>query len=242
MPLELSLATEADMEAISRSQMAAFHPIDPVHSLIYPSPTPIPDSVITSVTSRQLVSWRQNPTRTRWIKLTDPSNPVDAEDRQFVVAAAKWIFFEQEKEGEEERWPRKGGVKVDWVPNQTTLPPSERITYEVLGADDTSYVSYILETFYTNKRKHMTGPCAVLDICFTHPSYQRRGAGKLLVGWGVEEADRRGVKSWVEASVLGKGLYEKFGFGEAICEFWGLGPLGVRTGREAGVDVEGLGE
>ena len=88
----------------------------------------------------------------------------------------------------------------------------------------------------------MTGPCAVLDICFTHPSYQRRGAGKLLVGWGVEEADRRGVKSWVEASVLGKGLYEKFGFGEAICEFWGLGPLGVRTGREAGVDVEGLGE
>lgn len=42
--------------------------------------------------------------------------------------------------------------------------------------------------------------------------------------------------------MLGKGLYEKFGFGEAICEFWGLGPLGVRTGREAGVDVEGLGE
>lgn len=126
--------------------------------------------------------------------------------------------------------------------------------YDVPGSDDRSYIEYMLETFYHNKRTHMVGPCAVLDICFTHPLYQKRGAGKLLVGWGVEEADRRGVGSWVEASTFGKGLYEKFGFGvggqegrdgedgEVICEYWGLGPLGVKVGREAGVEVEGYGE
>ncbi|KAG4431163.1 hypothetical protein IFR05_013364, partial [Cadophora sp. M221] len=107
--LELSLATEVDMEAISRSQMAAY----PIHSLIYPSPTPVPEHIITSVTSRQLAVWRQNPTGIRWVKITDPSNPLDDEGRPFVVAAAKWIFFEKGKDGEEERWPREGEVKVD---------------------------------------------------------------------------------------------------------------------------------
>tara|TARA_R110002060_G_scaffold74463_1_gene83719 strand:+ start:258 stop:641 length:384 start_codon:yes stop_codon:yes gene_type:complete len=92
----------------------------------------------------------------------------------------------------------------------------------------------------------MTGPCAVLDICFTHPSYQKLGAGKLLVSYGVTEADKRGVPAWVEASVFGKGLYEKYGFGTngGRNEYWGLGPLGVRVAREIGVKgwSEGFGE
>ncbi|PVH83010.1 hypothetical protein DL98DRAFT_570213 [Cadophora sp. DSE1049] len=244
MPLELSIATEADMESISRSQMAAFHPIDPVHSLIFPSPTPVPESVITSITSRQLTTWRKNSSGIRWVKITDSSKPVDDKGRPFVVAAVKWIFFDEEKEGDEERWPKEGEVKVDWVTPNPPHPNAPKIEYEVAGADDAPYISYILETFYTNKRRYMTGPCAVLDICFTHPLYQKLGAGKLLVEWGVAEADRRGVKAWVEASVFGKGLYEKFGFGVggegAMNEYWGLGPLGVRVAREMG--VEGTGE
>ncbi|KAH7413360.1 hypothetical protein BKA64DRAFT_719271 [Cadophora sp. MPI-SDFR-AT-0126] len=245
MPLELSVATEADMESISRSQMAAFHPIDPVHSLIFPSPTPIPESTISSVTTRQLSTWRKNPTGIRWVKITDSAKPLDEQGRPFVIAAAKWIFFDEERDGEEERWPREGEVKVDWVQPNPPTPNAPKIKYEVAGADDAPYISYILETFYTNKRRYMTGACAVLDICFTHPTYQKRGAGKLLVEYGIAEADRRGVPAWVEASVFGKGLYEKFGFGVGegvVSEYWGLGPLGVRVAREMGVEGWGEGE
>ncbi|KAK0127842.1 hypothetical protein ONS96_007343 [Cadophora gregata f. sp. sojae] len=230
MPLQLSNATEADIESISRSQMAASH--------------------------RQLTTWRKNPSGIRWVKITDPAKPLDDQGRPFVVAAAKWIFFEDdEKESEEERWPREGEVVVDWVQPNPATPNTPKIEYEIAGADDAPYIKYILEIFYANKRRYMTGPCAVLDICFTHPLYQKLGAGKLLVEYGVAEADRRGVPAWVEASILGKGLYEKYGFGvgtgndnssvgKAINEYWGLGPLGVRVAREMGVQgwKEGFGE
>ena len=36
----------------------------------------------------------------------------------------------------------------------------------------------------------------------------------MLMQWGVEEADRRGLPCFLEASSHGKGLYAKFGFVE----------------------------
>ena len=36
----------------------------------------------------------------------------------------------------------------------------------------------------------------------------------MLMRWGVEEADRRGLPCFLEASPHGKGLYTKFGFRE----------------------------
>ncbi|KAI1945161.1 hypothetical protein LOZ57_004459 [Ophidiomyces ophidiicola] len=44
------------------------------------------------------------------------------------------------------------------------------------------------------------------------PVYQRRGIGKLLVKWGIEQARREKVPIGLEASPKGKGLYEKLGF------------------------------
>ncbi|GJC82238.1 hypothetical protein ColLi_05076 [Colletotrichum liriopes] len=53
---------------------------------------------------------------------------------------------------------------------------------------------------------------ADLDTLVTHPDYQRRGAGSLLLKWGCELADENGVGAYVDASKAGKGLYERFGF------------------------------
>lgn len=47
---------------------------------------------------------------------------------------------------------------------------------------------------------------------FLHPSYQRQGAGKLMMDWGCGLADHLGLPAWVEASPEGRGLYEKKGF------------------------------
>src|SRR5690242_8481550 len=45
-----------------------------------------------------------------------------------------------------------------------------------------------------------------------HPSHRRHGVGSLLMQVGVTRADELEVEAWMEASSMGKPLYEKFGF------------------------------
>lgn len=52
----------------------------------------------------------------------------------------------------------------------------------------------------------------VIELCFVHPSYRRRGAGRLLVEWGSKKADELGVEAFVESTLDGKPLYESCGF------------------------------
>lgn len=80
------------------------------------------------------------------------------------------------------------------------------------GVDDKEYVEWIVTQFEGRRRERMLGPCVVLDMCFTHPDYHRRGAGKMLLEWGTKKADELGVKGFVEASIDGRQLYEKYGF------------------------------
>jgi len=51
-----------------------------------------------------------------------------------------------------------------------------------------------------------------LNIIFTHPEHRNRGAGSLLVEWGVRKADEMRVEAYVEAALMGKSVYEKHGF------------------------------
>ncbi|KAJ6143116.1 hypothetical protein N7471_002569 [Penicillium samsonianum] len=51
-----------------------------------------------------------------------------------------------------------------------------------------------------------------LDTLGTHPDYQRRGAGSMLVQWGCDLADKDGVAAYVDASKEGASLYLKHGF------------------------------
>lgn len=62
-------------------------------------------------------------------------------------------------------------------------------------------------------RDHAT----VLNILFTVPKHRRRGAASLIMDWGVERADRRGLDVYIEATRLGRPLYEKYGL-EAVEE------------------------
>ncbi len=48
----------------------------------------------------------------------------------------------------------------------------------------------------------------------TLPSYQGRGAGSLIMRYGVEQADRDGRKAYLEASPSSVSLYRRFGFFE----------------------------
>ncbi|EGP91801.1 uncharacterized protein MYCGRDRAFT_90276 [Zymoseptoria tritici IPO323] len=66
-----------------------------------------------------------------------------------------------------------------------------------------------------------------LVVLVTHPYWQRRGAGSMLVEWGCKKADEEGLKCALHASAAGLAVYTKHGF-EIVKETeFDLSPYGV---------------
>ncbi|KAG9242030.1 acetyltransferas-like protein [Calycina marina] len=67
-----------------------------------------------------------------------------------------------------------------------------------------------------DRRKQIMGarPYWYLELIATRPDWQGQGAAGKLLRWGLERADREGVEAYIEASLDGKQIYERFGFQE----------------------------
>lgn len=57
---------------------------------------------------------------------------------------------------------------------------------------------------------------ADLAVLATDPAYGRRGAGSLLLDWGLQLADQDGAVCHLEATQKGYSLYERKGFVDAL--------------------------
>ncbi|KAJ5390529.1 GNAT family acetyltransferase [Penicillium cataractarum] len=57
-----------------------------------------------------------------------------------------------------------------------------------------------------------TGPYATLGSFFTLPEYRKLGIGHLLMQWGLEKADEKGLDVWIEAAPPAVPFYERHGF------------------------------
>jgi predicted N-acetyltransferase YhbS len=49
-------------------------------------------------------------------------------------------------------------------------------------------------------------------MLFVDEAYRRKGVGSMLLKWGIDTARKMDVEGWLNATLLGKPLYEKFGF------------------------------
>ena len=52
----------------------------------------------------------------------------------------------------------------------------------------------------------------MLNLLCVHRDFQRRGAGTLLVQWGLAKSESLGLPAYLEASPAGYGLYLKLSF------------------------------
>ncbi|KAH7382570.1 hypothetical protein DE146DRAFT_740177 [Phaeosphaeria sp. MPI-PUGE-AT-0046c] len=70
----------------------------------------------------------------------------------------------------------------------------------------------ILNQVYRPRASWMTRSHCALNWLAVRPSHRLRGVGSLLMDVGIMRADDLNLECWMEASAMGKPLYEKFGY------------------------------
>ena len=68
-----------------------------------------------------------------------------------------------------------------------------------LEGEDLEFSNMICGDSSQARREAMPGPHAYLHICFTDAAYRRRGAGSMMLQWGVDVADLLHIPAYIEA-------------------------------------------
>ncbi|KAL2794805.1 acyl-CoA N-acyltransferase [Aspergillus keveii] len=110
-----------------------------------------------------------------------------------VIGMAQWDVF-WHPDAETEGWTRPGDIP--WLE----------------GKDKERCLGFLgrlwdIREGYFGGRRHV-----FLSHIAVHPSHQRRGAGRLLVQWGMDLADQLRIPAYAEASKSGHALYKKMGW------------------------------
>ncbi|KAF2003544.1 hypothetical protein P154DRAFT_520120 [Amniculicola lignicola CBS 123094] len=115
---------------------------------------------------------------------------IDTELGGRIVAAAKWRINHHERTTEE-------------IQKQLPKPKED----DHAAAKD--FINFLIDS----RLEFMgTKPFYLLHILVTDPEHSRRGAGAMLVKWGMDQADKAQLPTYLESSSQGKRLYERLGF------------------------------
>ncbi|KAF2196466.1 hypothetical protein GQ43DRAFT_445087 [Delitschia confertaspora ATCC 74209] len=102
-----------------------------------------------------------------WLKITE--NPSEK-----MIACAKWNIY------------------------SNTIPPEFGLEGEYWDSqDEKEYAQHLFAEYLVPRRKAIRdsgGNLVILDLLIVDPEYQRQGAGRMLVKWGTDVADRMGVE------------------------------------------------
>ncbi|KAF2704565.1 hypothetical protein K504DRAFT_461327 [Pleomassaria siparia CBS 279.74] len=75
----------------------------------------------------------------------------------------------------------------------------------------------VLNALFTPLRKAQSDimgdkPYFMLNSFATHPDHHRKGAGTMLLKWGLNKADEEGLVTYLDTTTLARPIYEKHGF------------------------------
>ncbi|KAF2011277.1 GNAT acetyltransferase-like protein [Aaosphaeria arxii CBS 175.79] len=189
MGLKLVPAKHADMhEMVEVVYIANSDPRDPFVDLCLPGLGDWSSSTleegIDEVTKNYLEEWKASSTQT-WLKVVD-------ENTGKITSVSRWELHEKN--------PFADGlphINAAWLPE---------------GSKIREYAEWLINTRYGQASERCQSPHVWLDICATLPEFRRRGAASQALQWGINKADEMDVEAFIEASIEGAQLYERFGF------------------------------
>ncbi|KAF1935176.1 hypothetical protein EJ02DRAFT_460598 [Clathrospora elynae] len=199
MPLQVHpITSEADLVEFYRIQTSAFAAGGGIATLLIPNPI-TPDYIQTSI-DKHIKSLREEPDVT-YLKV------IDTDMGGKMIACAKWRINHEERTEEQ---------------IQSMLPIPGKEMEGRLGAQE--FMSFLCRA----RKEYMgTKPFYFLHILATDPEHHRRGAGAMLVDWGVRKADSAQLPSFLESSPMGRPLYERMGFRPKEVVMWDLKKYGL---------------
>ncbi|ODH46738.1 hypothetical protein GX48_07194 [Paracoccidioides brasiliensis] len=167
-----------------------------------------------------------------YVAVADPPNDIEGFTGQVqergdkVVGYAAWV-----REGTSpaaRKWRRNNETIGCWL--ERSLQNIEKKYIDTFNPDK-SLDKVKLETYISatqdNFPSELFPELWYLATLAVHPDYQRRGIGKMLTSWGIEQARAENVPVGLEPSDKGLGLYEKLGFQEVRRSEWIAGKSAV---------------
>ncbi|MCJ1426386.1 hypothetical protein MMC29_004289 [Sticta canariensis] len=189
MPLKVhEAASDADFDEFVRLQWKSYEqPFNPFLILFCPTrgtgPTARADSMHESK-ERQL-QWHKADPSSHWLLAVDT-------DTGKAIGGAEWNVHESDPFAKKPEQP----FTAYWWEEGEKREFAEQALGQWMGP----------------RMERMRRPHLLLNMCFVDPDHRRRGVGSLLVEWGTRKADEMGVEAFIEATDIGKPLYDRHGF------------------------------
>lgn len=229
MPLELHPLRPSDTLSWIKTRASAYY--GPTHDVLHRGP-------VSESSMRGIAEDRKrevgSPNVWHW-KIVDtdlPPSSYDPEDNGGrTIAAAVWKMMNVENESvhrytsskaEDEDTP--GKAEEDGPIEHASIPAEAKpTTDEPLGPRYPSFLppelrldalASIFDPLDASREEIMGAekPFFMLNSLATHPDHQGRGAGSLLLDWGLRKADNEGFVTYLDATQVARPIYEKRGF------------------------------
>ncbi|KAF7519884.1 hypothetical protein G7054_g12946 [Neopestalotiopsis clavispora] len=133
----------------------------------------------------RLHSWHTEDPTSYWQKIVDT-------DTGRIAGGALWNIHK------ENPFAHDHHSEVTWFPNDGSR----------------RYAEQVGEMHSAPRARLGQRPQVYLFIVFTHPDYRRQGVGQKFMDWGMAKADEMGVEFFLDATPVGKPLYDANGFVE----------------------------
>ncbi|KAI1504357.1 acyl-CoA N-acyltransferase [Biscogniauxia marginata] len=171
----------------------------PFNAILFPGPFP-PEA--RDFRAAELAKEMKEDATARWLKIVDMDLEGDGEQK--MIAFAKWHVY---ADGPTPGTSRTFGPGCNAEACEMLFGGTARLKTALMG--DKPYV--------------------YLRFLHTDPKHQDRGAGTMLVKWGLEEAKKLGLVAYLESSEAGHSLYKKCGFRDVECLSVDLSRWGATT-------------
>jgi len=217
MTLTVEPLLDSDVEESLQLQHAAFHSGGGMSLLLTPAAELSPTQ-LRELSAQRRKKLAENP-HAHFLKVVDSELGAADGSKGRMIGVAHWDVFGTGATAADLdelcAMPPRPALERDAVPSEAFA--------EAVGRAWDDFFGYMVAA---RRRFFPRGPAALLNVLCVHPSAQRRGAGAMLVEWGVEKADAMGLTGLVEGSRMGAPLYARYGFEVVHRERFDMGTYG----------------